>query len=118
MIGVHALKYCVDLLTNRPASNDYEELVEMKHKIHNTRMKEINLANESPLTLEMFYEAVEDLRKSKSEKYKFIIKAGGDFKYAFFNLFSYIWEHEKIPEQWKLDTLLQIHKKRYKTEAR
>ena len=59
----------------------------------------------------MFYEAVEDLIKSKSEKYKFIIKSGNDFKLAMFSLFSHIWNSEEIPDQWRLDTLLQIHKK-------
>ena len=83
----------------------------MKHNVHQLRMIEMDLKNEQSLTRQMFDEALEDLKKNKSEKYKFIIKGGDDFKLAVFNLFNYIWENESKPDQWRLDTLLQLHKK-------
>ena len=39
------------------------------------------------------------------------MNAGVDLKDALFNLFKQIWESEKKPEQWRMDELIQIHKK-------
>ena len=36
-----SLKYCVDLLTNRNPKDGYEEIVEIKRKVHKERMTEI-----------------------------------------------------------------------------
>ena len=82
----------------------------MKGEMHKKRMTE-KQENESELTEEMFKNAIEDLKKSKPEKYKFIINTGKDFRNALFQLFKVIWKEETKPDQWKLDTLLQIHKK-------
>ena len=107
-IGKHALKCCVELLENRPPSKEYKEIIEMKHNIHEARMSEVLDEPEMALSLDMFHEAIIDLKKSKIEKYQFIIRCGDDLKNA---LFSQVWDTEKKPDQWRLDTLLQIHKK-------
>ena len=67
--------------------------------------------NDVLLTERMFYDAINNLKKNKKDKYKFIIEAGKDFKLAVLELFKTIWNEEEKPEQWKLDTLVQIHKK-------
>lgn len=82
----------------------------MKHIIHDARMNEVDEKQELSLSYDRFHEAIIDLNKSKSEKYKFIIRGGKDLKYTLFKLFSNIWDTEKKSDQWRLDTLLQIHK--------
>ena len=77
-------------------------------------MSEIDDRNESDLTSEMFYSALNDLKKYKADTYKFIIYAGESFKNALYTLFKLVWEKERKPDQWKLDTLIQIHKKESK----
>ena len=63
------------------------------------------------LTHTMFEDAMNELIKTNKTKYRFITKAGDDFKNALFNLYKYIWDHELKPDQWKVDTLVQLHKK-------
>ena len=109
-IKAETLSYCVELLKPNTIDDDYKEIVEMKHKLHEKRMQE-KFANEPKLTNEMFYEALKELSSKKKDKYRFIVKAGESFIQALLNLFKYVWDEEKKPDQWQLDTLVQIYKK-------
>ena len=106
------LNYCLDLLTAKEPEENYKEIIKLKKKVHKKRLREIvpNDTSENEFTYELFDDAFKDLQKYKSNKYKFITGAGNDFKLAMFNLFKYVWEKESKPDQWSLDTLVQIHK--------
>ena len=62
------------------------------------------------MTQEFFNETLEEVKK-KSKKYNFITNAGISFKNALFEIFKYVWNNEKKPSSWGLDTLIQIHKR-------
>ena len=57
------------------------------------------IANDVELEEDDFYSILDKLRKKKSEKYKFILKAGNGFKDAIFDLLKLIWESEDILNQ-------------------
>ena len=65
------------------------------------------------MTRKFFNEFLEEIGK-KSKKYNFILKAGQSFKEALYKIFRHVWESEKKPASWRLDTLVQIHKKNCK----
>ena len=109
-IKSHTVNYCVNLLKSKPAHPDYIDLVKVKKQLHILRLQE-KLTGEEDLSQEMFDEALHELRKTKKDKYRFITDAGNEFKKSLFNLFKLIWDKEQKPEQWRLDTLVQIHKK-------
>ena len=72
-------------------------------------MKEV-VEEDTTLTRDFFDKSIVELKK-KSSKYDFITKAGKAFKDALFQIFRYIWKEEVKPYEWRLDTLIQIHKK-------
>ena len=45
-----SLKYCQDLLSNRPPRAGYEEILEYKHRIHDERMVELSGEDNYELT--------------------------------------------------------------------
>ena len=105
--------YCVNLLTTNPPEKGYEDIITMKKEIHKMRMsKELKCVEcDYKLSDEMFNEALEDLHKHKKDKYQFLTEGGYDLKVAIGNLFKYIWKNEIKPDKWRIDTLVQIHKK-------
>ena len=104
------LKYCVDLLTNKTPSPKYEEVIEVKRNLHDQRMLE-RVDNDIELSEKIFYESLESVRKTKGEKYESILKGGSSLKLALFHLYKHVWRTEEKPDQWRLDTLFQLHKK-------
>ena len=110
-IKEHSLAYCTMLLKNREPSKRYKDLIEMKKELHSQRMILNDGDQEVKFTRDNFVEAITKIRKKKSEKYRFIVNSGNDLREALFNLFKIIWETEKKPDQWRMDKLIQIHKK-------
>ena len=109
-----SLKYAVDLLTNRSPKPEYETLLKIKESLHQVRMKE-KLEDDITLTREFFDKSLYELKKSSS-KYDFILKAGKDLKDALFQIFKFIWKEEVKPEKWRLDMIVQIHKRGLKDD--
>ena len=109
-IRKHTLQYCVNLLENKLPNKDYEELFQLKKEVHEMRMGEPD-SEKFTLTEDMFNKALKDIVKKNNDKYNFIVNAGEDLKKAVFNLMKFVWEYKIKPEQWRVDTLHQIHKK-------
>ena len=109
-----SLKYCVELLTNRPPKKEYEQVISLKEQLHELRMKE-TVENEPKMSRKFFDETLKEIEKG-STKYNFITKAGESFKTTLFSIFKHIWKHEVKLDAWRLDTLIQIHKKESKED--
>ena len=109
-IRKHTLQYCVNLLENKAPNKDYEELFQLKKEVHEMRMREPD-TEKFKFSEDMFNKALKDIVKKNNDKYNFIVKAGDDFKTAVLNLMKFVWDSEIKPEQWRVDTLHQIHKK-------
>ena len=110
--------YCVNLLTANPPEEGYEDIITMKKEIHKMRMsKDLKCVEfDYKLSDEMFNEALEDLHKHKKDKYQFITGGGNDLKHAVCHLFKFIWKNEVKPDQWRMETLVQLRKKWSKLE--
>ena len=102
------LKYCIDLLTNRPPAEEYRLEFESKIKLHKSRMSEDS--DDKVLSPEMFDKALEALRKKDGKKYDFLLKSGSSYKNALFSLYTAVWEKERIPENWRKTTIIQLYK--------
>ena len=104
------VKYCKTLLTNRPPSIGYEDILQIKRSLHEKRMKE-NVDNDpAEMSVEIFNKSLEELWKNKKRKYEFILRGGYSLKNALYHLFKKVWETENIPEGWNKTTLLQLAK--------
>ena len=79
-------------MQHKTPDKEYVDIIDMKYKIHDMRMSVNEDKKENELTKIMFNDALEDLKKYKSEKYKFIINAGNSFKNALFTLFNLVWK--------------------------
>ena len=73
------------------------------------RMQKVDNTHES-LSYQLFEETLKHLKKNKSEKYKFIIKSGPEYKEALFKLFQLVWNKEEKPDQWNKDFIIQLYK--------
>ena len=60
----------------------------------------------------LFWNALERLKKNNNQKYDFVLKAGEELKQALNKLFKPVWTQEKKPEQWRLTNIIQIYKGR------
>ena len=110
-----SLKYCVDLLTNRPAREGYEELISKKKEVHEKRMNEV-IENDVDFSEGLYDDCIAALKKRNPKKYMFILNAGSGLKKALLPLFRYIWTSENKPDQWRRTTLVQLHKKKSKDD--
>ena len=70
-----SLKYCVDLLTNREPREGFEEIIDMKRKIHEQRMSE-RIDDDIEFPREFFDNCLDAIKKKNNRKYDFIIKSG------------------------------------------
>ena len=104
-----SLKYCVDLLTNRQPNPGYEDDINMKNLVHESRMIQ-KFDDEPCLRRIMFDASLKELSLKNLDKYKFIIHGGTDLKDALFQLFSTVWETEVRPQQWRHTTIVQLYK--------
>ena len=103
--------YCKMLLTNREPRKGFEEDLKWKRIVHNVRMKE-SVANDLEFSEEMFYNSFSILKKTKGEKYKFILKGGSSLQNALMKLYRTVWEQEKKPDSWRDSILIQLNKER------
>ena len=67
-----ALEYVIDLLNNREPKDKYKKDCEILNKIHDVRMNEVCDENED-LTIDMFDETLDKLKKTKKDNYAFVI---------------------------------------------
>ena len=104
------MKYCKDLLTNCPPTEEYREDLETKKLLQLERMKRNDDKEEAKLSRNKFEATWKDLETNKREKYKFIFNGGESIKEALFTLFSRVWETEDIPSLWNKIQLVQIYK--------
>ena len=51
-----------------------------------------------------------DKLKKKSKKYQYLLKAGYDTQHLIFKIYSWVWKHEKRPENWEITDVIQIFK--------
>ena len=108
-----SLNYCLDLLTNKPPDVDYVDFVKSVNQLHDERMTEIIPNDLEEIRHEAFTKACKKIQ-DKSGKYIFFKKAGQSLYPALWNLFQTVWRTEKIPEQWKRSTIIQIEKSKSK----
>ena len=73
-------------------------------------MKERLEGYECKLTREIFDKSLLDLKKKNGDKYKFILRAGSDYRNALYNLFKKVWSSEEKPDQWNKTTIVQLYK--------
>ena len=83
-----SLTYCTNLLTNRPAKEDYKEDLDMKNQLHDVHMDEIIDDDIQELSLEQFRVTIGSLIEKKSSKYEFILRDGPSVREAIFHLFG------------------------------
>ena len=112
IIKQKSVDYCVDLLTNRAPLDEYKDNIESKNLIHEYRMSVRNPEDEIEYSDNLFWNALERLKKNKNQKYDFVLKAGEELKQALNKLFKLVWTQEKKPEQWRLTNIIQIFKGR------
>ena len=105
-----SLRYCKNLLTNRPAREPYEEDLAMKDMLHYHHLNEIVANDYEHLTVDQFEETLSTLLKKKPTKYEFILRGGPALKRAVFHLFQVAWSTEVIPSTWHKSTLIQLFK--------
>ena len=105
-----SVKYVKDLLTNRNPTKGYEEDLEMKRKIHESRMIEYVPDKEKELSREAFEDTWKTLCKTKKEKYKFVMNAGPGLKEALFALYKLVWKTERCPLLWDKTKIIQVYK--------
>ena len=106
-----ALDYCTDLLKNRQPKDEYSRDVYITNLLHIVRMDDMDIKEDDDiLTVDLFDSILLDLKKKKSEKYKFILKSGQGCKNALFNIFKAVWKQVKKPQQWRNSTILQLYK--------
>ena len=67
-------------------------------------------AEEIELTHEMFSKSLSILEKKVGSKYNYITKGGRALKAALFQLFKTAWKTEKLPDEWRKTTIVQIPK--------
>ena len=79
--------------------------------MHEVRMLKHEVSDENTvLTRKMYEDSLAELGRRKKDKYKFILKAGGDFHNALFHTFQNVWVTEIIPEQWRDTKIIQLYK--------
>ena len=109
-IKTTTLNYCINLLTNREPKQNYQQIIDMKEKLHRERMVEKLDNDVEELSLQTYIKTLESLKKKSGNKYEFITKAGNSFHLALYNLYKTIWLTEKVPDDWRLSTLIQLSK--------
>ena len=62
------------------------------------------------LTVEMFEESYNILRRKPGEKYKFIMNGGHVLKMALLKICQSVWQSERLPQSWEKTTLVQLYK--------
>ena len=105
-----SLDYCKNLLTNRDPKKEFENVLESKYLLHETRMKVINQEDEYDLSLSMFNDAIKRLKTKHPGKYIFIRNGGESLHKALFKLCKAVWTCEKIPDLWKQTNIIQLFK--------
>ena len=106
-----ALEYCTELLTNREPGDEYSTDHYITKMLHTATMIEVLDDNEIvEFTFDLFYQTLEDLYKTKKEKYQFILQSGNSYKNAIFGLFKQVWGKIKKPQQWRNSLIIQLYK--------
>ena len=104
------MNYCKKLLTNRPPKEDYINDIFMKEIIHENRMKESVQGDIEELTEDMFMNSWNHIKKTKSEKYKFLFGGGDVIRRVCLNICKTVWRTEIYPTRWNTATLDQLDK--------
>ena len=104
-----SVDYCKDLLTNRNPSEEFKDDIEWKKRVHEVRMKE-EIKDDVEFNKEMFNKTFSTLKKSKKDKYKFILEGGQSYLASLFKLYKVVWEGEKKPDTWRDSILIQLDK--------
>ena len=104
-----SVKYCKDLLTNRKPSEEFRDDIEWKKRVHEVRMNE-KLNDDIEFNEEMFSNTFNLLKKSKKDKYKFILEGGQSYLASLFKLYQVVWEGEKKPDSWRDSVVIQLDK--------
>ena len=90
------IKNLSGLLTNRKPKEQYKNQFELLEKIHSIRMEE-EIGDDEEFTEKDFNELLIRLQKKNKDKYKYILKAGHQYKYALFHLIMKVWKMERKP---------------------
>ena len=75
-----SLKYCVDLLTKRNIDKKYEQYFFVQDMLHWVRYQDTQPQNGDQLYREDFDKRLKILKTKHQNKYKFIVKAGGEYQ--------------------------------------
>ena len=105
-----SLEYVVNLLKNDEPDSDVQDDVELTKMVHVVR--QLDRSKDDPednLNQDDIDTAFEQMKK-KGDKYKFILKAGNNFKNCLGNLYQKVWTSEEKPQQWRNTTIIQLYK--------
>ena len=105
-----SLEYVVNLLKNDEPDSDVQDDVELTKMVHVVR--QLDRSKDDPednLNQDDIDTAFEQMKK-KGDKYKFILKAGNNFKNCLGNLYQKVWTSEEKPQQWRNTTFIQLYK--------
>ena len=98
------MEYCENLLKNREPKQGFEDDLKWKRAVHNVRIKE-SIENDVEFSVEMYKNSLKELKRTKSNKYKFIVNGGPSMHAALKKLYKIVWEEERKPDKWK-DSIL------------
>ena len=62
------------------------------------------------LNYEDFLQRMRTVSLKGKEKYKYLLNSGQAFKDCLFDVFETLWRKEKIPDQWRNTTIIQLFK--------
>jgi hypothetical protein len=104
-----SLKYCKDLLNNRPFHDEFERDYYVQDLIHFVRANAENDDQNNLMNLSDFENRLKIVQKKCKSKYDFVLKSGEAYKKIIFQLFDKIWATEQKPQQWRNTLIIQIY---------
>ena len=105
------LKYCVNNLKNNDPDPDTEDIVK-KRKFEQKKIMEDKSGEDFNITYDDFDQVLAKFEKKDTRTYDFLIKAGGKYKHAIFEVCKRIISREEIPDSFHKTILFMLWKRK------
>ena len=104
-----SLEYCLDTLKQNEPKDKFKELIGVKQRLHDERMKQKE--GDFEVTEELFWQVLAKFNKKKKKSYDFLLRAGEGFQTAFWKFCKRMHVEERFPSRFDKTTLVQLYKK-------
>ena len=103
-----SLEYCLDTLRQNKPKEKFKQLIEVKQRLHDERMKEKDGAFD--VTEDLFWQVLDKFKRKKKTSYDFLTKAGEGFQTAFWKFCRRMNAEESFPSRFDKTILVQLYK--------